>query len=66
MNQGPIWGRLLKKTRGRQSRATVPLKLPVCITSANLPASVRDWQLDVCVEYSLCQHWLPSKGKEDW
>ncbi len=26
MNQGPIWGRLLKKTRGRQSRATVPLK----------------------------------------
>ncbi len=26
MNQGPIWGRLLKKTRGRQSRATVPLR----------------------------------------
>jgi hypothetical protein len=25
VNQGPIWGRLLKKTRGRQSRATVPL-----------------------------------------
>ncbi len=25
MNQGPIWGRLLKKTRGRKSRATVPL-----------------------------------------
>ncbi len=26
MNQGPIWGRLLKKTRGRKSRATVPLR----------------------------------------
>jgi hypothetical protein len=25
VNQGPVWGRLLKKTRGRQSRATVPL-----------------------------------------
>jgi hypothetical protein len=27
VNQGPIWGRLLKKTRGQQSRATVPLKV---------------------------------------
>jgi hypothetical protein len=27
VNQGPIWGRLLKKTRGRQSRATVPVRL---------------------------------------
>ncbi len=26
MNQGPIWGQFLKKTRGRQSRATVPLR----------------------------------------
>ncbi len=26
MNQGPIWGRLLKKTRGRQSRASVPIR----------------------------------------
>jgi hypothetical protein len=25
VNHGPIWGRLLEKTRGRQSRATVPL-----------------------------------------
>jgi hypothetical protein len=29
VNQGPIWGRLLKKTRGRQSRATVPLSRDV-------------------------------------
>jgi hypothetical protein len=27
VNQGPLWGRLLKKTRGRQSRATVPLRV---------------------------------------
>ncbi len=26
VNQGPILGRLLKKNRGRQSRATVPLR----------------------------------------
>ncbi len=26
MNQGPIWGRFMKKTRGPKSRATVPLK----------------------------------------
>ncbi len=25
MNQGPIWGRFMKKTRGQKSRATVPL-----------------------------------------
>ncbi len=26
MNLEPIWGRLTRKTRGRKSRATVPLK----------------------------------------
>jgi hypothetical protein len=26
MNQGPIWGRFMKKTRGQKSRATVPLR----------------------------------------
>jgi hypothetical protein len=26
MNQGPRWVRLMKKSRGRKSRATVPLK----------------------------------------
>jgi hypothetical protein len=26
MNQGPIWGQFMKKTRGQKSRATVPLK----------------------------------------
>jgi hypothetical protein len=26
MNQGPISGRFIKKTRGQKSRATVPLK----------------------------------------
>jgi hypothetical protein len=26
MNQGPISGRFMKKTRGQKSRATVPLK----------------------------------------
>ncbi len=38
MNQGPIWGRLLKKTRGRQSRAIVPLKgqAPQARSSPNL------------------------------
>ncbi len=25
MNQGPIWGQFMKKTRGKKSRATVPL-----------------------------------------
>jgi hypothetical protein len=28
MNQGPIWGRFMKKTRGQKSRATVPLISP--------------------------------------
>ncbi len=39
MNQGPIWGRLLKKTRGRQSRATVPLRVT--------PSNVGDRQVDI-------------------
>jgi hypothetical protein len=27
MNEGPICGRFIKKTRGQKSRATVPLKI---------------------------------------
>jgi hypothetical protein len=31
MNQGPIWGRFMKKTGGQKSRATVPLNNPPII-----------------------------------
>jgi hypothetical protein len=30
MNQGPIWGRFMKKIRGQKSRATVPLTYIHC------------------------------------
>ncbi len=43
MNQGSIWGRLLKKTRGRQSRATVPL------TGHQLTVETCTWDIG--------QHW---------
>ncbi len=42
MNQGAIWGRFMKKTRGQKSRATVPLKWKRPLASVR-SASTYDW-----------------------
>jgi hypothetical protein len=36
MNQGPIWVRLIEKSRGQKSRATVPFKVTLCIRYIDL------------------------------
>ncbi len=55
MNQGPIWGRLLKKTRGRQSRATVPLTSSDAATCSSINFATESlFTLSHLTEFSPC------------
>ncbi len=53
MNHGPIWGRLLKKTRGRQSRATVPLRPDRSVYVQVVYRLLPDQDPDVAAKFSL-------------
>jgi hypothetical protein len=53
VNQRPIWGRFMKKTRGRQSRATVPLNIHITAQISLAHVSLESKLDDVFCQYTL-------------
>jgi hypothetical protein len=57
MNQGPIWGRFMKKTRGQKSRATVPLRTIFNLRIIVLVTGLQGFQLSFFFIAQLCLLW---------